>query len=291
MPVLLAVDGTNLLHRGYHAMRDSALTSASGEPVWALHGLTVNIVKVARARRYDALVVAFDRPGGCPQRRELEPAYKANRSRPEEDLRRQLDAAPLLLDAAGVSVWSLDGWEADDGLASLAARCETHGWECDIVSSDRDLYQMVSDRVHVVKPEGVRFDTRQVLDKTGVTPPRYPHLAAMRGEPGDNLDGIRGIGPKTAAKLLEVHHDLHDALTDRDALAKLVGRANAAKLDGGVAIYERNLAIGRLRRDLPVDAAITAGRLPADAARIVAAYEQAGVPAAGKQLAAVLGRP
>jgi DNA polymerase-1 len=290
MSVLLAVDGTNLLHRGYHALKETGLSNPAGEPVWALHGLTVNIVKVLRTRRYDALVVCFDVRGGCPARRALNDQYKANRSAPDETLRLQLDAAPQLLRAAGVSVWTQDGWEADDGLASLAAWSEQHNWECDIVSSDRDLYQVVSDGVHVVKPEGVRFDTRQVIDKTGVSPARYPHMAAMRGEPGDNLDGIRGIGPKTAAKLLEVHPDLQTALTDLAALAALVGKANAAKLESGLDIYTRNLEIGRLRQDLPVEDEIAGGRIPADSRHILAAYEQSGLPAAGKQLATELGR-
>ena len=285
MPVLLSIDGTNLLHRGYHAMKETGLSTTTGVPVWALHGLTVNMVKILRGRRYDALVVCFDRPGGCPTRKALVPGYKANRSAPEPDLRTQLDAAPQLLSQAGVSVWSMDGWEADDGLASLGQWCEENGWECDIVSSDRDLYQMVTDRVHVVKPEGVRFDTRKVMEKTGVSPARYPHLAAMRGEPGDNLEGIRGIGPKTAAKLLEIHPDLPSALDDPDALAGLVGKANAAKLVAGAEICALNLEIGRLRRDLPVADAVQAGRLPLPHQQVLAAYLEHELPGAGKQLA------
>lgn len=283
MTIALAIDGTNLLHRGYHALAQTDMRTPQGNPVWAIHGLLTNVAKLAKGRRYDTLVIAFDTPGGCPSRKALNPEYKANRQRPNDDLRIQLDAAPKILAAAGLGVVTLAGWEADDLLASVAESCETAGHSCDIVSSDRDLYQLVTDRVHVLKPDGERYDAAAVTRKTGVTPARYPHLAAMRGEPGDNLAGIRGVGPVTATKLLTVHPDL-DAAVAADDLEALVGKANAAKLRDGADIYRRNLEIGRLKRDLEVAEVLEAGKLPVDVTKIAKVLERHGLPVASRQL-------
>ena len=265
-------------------MRASGLSS-KGQPVWALHGLGITLARFARDAKPTRIVTAFDLPGGSPARRAMAPGYKGNRHTPEEDLRLQLNSAIELFGQAGLGSTTVDGWEADDVMASAVRASNDRGWQSIVVSSDRDAYQLIGERCVVAKPDGVRWDSARVMDEIGVTPDGYRHLAALRGEPSDNLTGIPGVGPKTAVKILNSYASVDHAVSDMPGLETLVGKATAAKLSENISTYHTNLRVGELRQDLPVDAALD---IIPDADKAQAAFLHFGLPAAAAKLSAAL---
>lgn len=248
---LLAVDATNLLYSSHYALARSGLTHA-GRPVWAVHGMLMSLARLTRIHSASSLIVAFDTIGGCPARRALMPAYKQTRNPPAMDLAYQLEWCPELLERAGLPVWRTPGWEADDALASAA--CQFDG-RVVCVSSDRDIIQLIDDRVVQSLPDGTLVDPSAVLAKYGVTPAQYPHLAALRGEPSDNLPGVPGVGAKSAAALIARFSALDGVLAASDKeLRSVVGpKAVQALREHGLTALTC-LQVGTLRNDLPAAA-------------------------------------
>lgn len=282
-PLVVVVDSNNIMHRAHHALSRSGLTRPDGQPVWALHGAATTIAKVIDRTRPQALVIAVDAPGGCAYRRGVHPAYKANRGAPAGDLLPQLAEFPLLLHTAGLSVGMYSGWEADDVMASVAHWAETSGWRCEVVTSDRDAYQLLSGNVRVRKPDLEPFDIDDLYAKHGVTPRQYLELAAMRGEPGDNIDGVPGVGEKTAAKILQAAGSISEVLKEPDRWRVASPRGVDAVV-ANQAIVERNLLVAELRKDLPVDLFVQRGHLPVSSADLADAFGRAGLTAAARSL-------
>jgi len=285
---LLVLDGTNLLYRSFHALAGSGLTYA-GRPVWAVHGLVLQIAKAVEFASPTHVVVAFDTPGGCPARLAIDPGYKQNRKAPAEDLVSQLAWAPNVLRQTGLFVATAAGWEADDVIASYAASAEAEGFDVLVVTSDRDAYQLLSERVALRTPDEKFVDVSALQRDHGVTPSGYALLAALRGEPGDNLPGIAGVGPKTALKLVERFGDLEAiASAAEEDLVALVGPKAAAAVRRDIDLARRTAQVARLKRDLPTDlaGACVAG-FDASAAR--RSLEALGLPAAARRLSAVFG--
>ena len=282
-PLVVVIDSNNIIHRAHHALSRSGLSREDGQPVWAMHGAATTIAKVIDRTRPQALVVAVDAPGGCSSRRVIHPAYKANRGAPAGELLPQLAEFPLLLHTAGLSVGMYNGWEADDIMASVAFWAETNGWRCQVVTSDRDAYQLLSESVTVRKPDLAPFDLQNLMDKHGVTPRQYLELAAMRGEPGDNIDGVPGVGEKTAAKLLRAAGSIEEIL-------KNPGRWHSVSPRGVDAVVQhrelvsRNIKVAELRKDLPVDLFVKRGHLPISSVDLADAFNRAGLPAAARSL-------
>ncbi len=210
MPTLLAVDGNSLAHRAYHALVREQLPGD-----WLTGGVVQMLASAWRqggiespagaGAGYDGIVVAFDSPHN--RRKEQFPGYKAHRPDKDPELTRQLGRCREGLAACGFTIAEVHGAEADDLLAAAADACDERGWRCDVLSSDRDLVALVSDTVRLLRPRRSMADLH-VLDPAavraeyGVAPWQYTDLAALRGDPSDGLDGVRGIGPKTAARLL-----------------------------------------------------------------------------------------
>ncbi len=275
------------MHRSHHALGRSGLTRGDGEPIWATHGMLVTLAKAVRELRPDRVVVALDAPGGCPARRVLLPEYKGNRVVTVSTLAVQLYELPLVLDAAGLSAGIFPGWEADDVMASLARWSTDNGSLCTVLTSDRDAYQLLSDRVTVRKPDMELFDVDALLLKHGVTPRQYLEVAALRGEPGDNISGVPGVGEKTAVKLIQAAGDLATLLADPDRYRPISARGvDLVLAHADVAL--RNIGVATLRNDLPVDLFAERGRIPEDLDRLRDTLSKVGVPAAGRTLADAL---
>jgi DNA polymerase-1 len=281
---LLVVDGNNLMHRSHHALAGTGLTRVDGEPVWATHGMLMTLAKAVRATGADRVVVALDAPGGCPARRSLLPGYKANRSATVSTLAVQLYELPMLLEAAGLSAGVFPGWEADDVMASLARWSTEAGMTCSVLTSDRDAYQLLSPTVQVRKPNLELFDEQALLAKHGVTPAQYLQLAALRGEPGDNIDGVPGVGEKTAVKLLQAATDIETLIADPERFRAVSPRGVSAVVEHAERV-RRNMLVATLRRDLPVDLFAERGVLAGDLERLRETLSKVGVPAAGRALA------
>jgi len=205
---LMVFDGTNLLYRSYHALRNSGL-SVGSRPVWAVHGLFTGASKLIAELKPDLVSFAFDMSGGAQFRRDMLEEYKATRKPPEQDLAYQLNLAPMILQQLEVSVLSQEGMEADDMLASAVKSHNASSW---VVTSDRDAYQLVTDTVKAVKPDGEIVDVAKLRKKYGLTGSQYADLAALRGEPSDNIPGVPLIGEKTAMKLLKHFKTLENIL-------------------------------------------------------------------------------
>lgn len=283
---LLAVDGNSLGHRGFH--------SARHDPELAERAFTTSAVAGMLASAwahgpYAAVVVAFDHP---VNRRKLDhPEYKGHRPDAHPDLAGHLQQLRVDLAACGFTVLEEEGAEADDLLAATADACEADGRRCDLLSSDRDLTALVTERTRLLRPRA-RFADLAVEDEAavgrtyGVPPSAYVELAALRGDPSDGLTGAPGIGPKTAARLIRDHGSV-TALYE--ALADLPPKIEAA-LRRGRADVERNLVLMAPLPHLRVDL-VEVLRADLDPERIEATLRGLGLEVAARRLARALTNP
>lgn len=237
--MLLAIDGNSLVHRSFHAQAGSGLRSADGRPLWAIRGLLTQLVAAAERIAPAAIVVGFD-DAAASLRRERWPQYKATRMAKLDTLVSQLDGAARVLRQMGVAVVVPDGLEADDVLASAARFAPTVGATTVIMTSDRDSFALIDEHTRVLRIINGGVDASPMLTPErlvtllGVRPEQYRDFAALRGDPSDNLPGVRGIGPKTAAKLLAALGSapaaFEDLAGDGARVVDAVGQAVADRL-------------------------------------------------------------
>ncbi|MCS6913722.1 MAG: DNA polymerase I [Myxococcales bacterium] len=204
MDTLYLVDGSNFLFRAYHAL--PPMSTSAGTPTGAVFGFTSMLLKLVGEQRPSHLAVVFD-AGGRSVRAEVFPQYKANRAECPEDLRPQFDLARRVVQAMGIQVLDARDAEADDVLATLARRGREAGLRVVIVSSDKDLMQLCGPNVVVYDTmkeggQGRLYGPAEVEEKFGVPPEQLGDLLALMGDASDNVPGVPGIGPKTAAQLI-----------------------------------------------------------------------------------------
>ncbi|ADI11101.1 DNA polymerase I [Streptomyces bingchenggensis BCW-1] len=203
-PRLLLLDGHSLAYRAFFALPAENFNTTTGQTTNAIYGFTSMLVNTLRDEQPTHLAVAFD-VSRKTWRSEQFTEYKANRSKAPDEFKGQVELIGEMLDAMSITRFAVDGFEADDIIATLATQAEAEGFEVLIVTGDRDSFQLVSDHVTVLYPtkgvsELTRFTPAKVEEKYGLTPRQYPDFAALRGDPSDNLPGIPGVGEKTAAK-------------------------------------------------------------------------------------------
>ena len=198
---LVLVDGSYYLFRAYYALKDR-LSNAAGEPTGAMFGVMNMLKKLLTDQAPDYFAVVFD-PRGATFRDALYAEYKSNRPPMDPDLASQIGPLQEIIAALGVPLLIIDGVEADDVIATLAVCAERRGIDTLISSGDKDLAQVVSDRVHMINTmTGVRLDPAGVKEKYGVTPAQIVDYLTLVGDTSDNVPGVPGVGPKTAAKWL-----------------------------------------------------------------------------------------
>ena len=235
--LLLVVDAPSLLHRNHHARAHTGAVDRAGRPVWALHGMLRQILESIDTFAPDAVIFGLD-DRTSSVRRDLYPDYKAGRAVKDPALVDQLDRAGALLDALGLATLTPPGLEADDINASGATWAENHGWDCIIITSDRDAFAHISDHTRVLRLIDGGINNSPLLTPRslhlmyGVPAHNYLAYAALRGDASDNLPGVSGIGEKTAAILLDVAGSMDAVWADIDHDA---GRSLAAALDGWAA--------------------------------------------------------
>ena len=216
------LDGNSLTYRAFFALPQDMAT-VSGQLTNAVFGFTSMFIYVMKEQRPDEALVAFDRPEPT-FRHEADPTYKAQRETAPDPLRQQMGLVRQVLDALGVPVCELAGFEADDLIATAAEQAAARGDEVIIVTGDRDAYQLVRDpHIKVLyNRRGVSdyslYDEAGIFERTGVTPAQYPEYAALRGDPSDNLPGVPGVGEKTAAKLISTYGGLDGIFAHLDEL-------------------------------------------------------------------------
>jgi DNA polymerase-1 len=229
---LLAIDGDSLAHRAYHALPKS-MTSATGRPSGAIVGFANFLLRLWQAEAPRAVVVGWDSLGVPTYRSEAFPSYQSGRQF-DDALLEQLDLLPELVRAMGFTAAKAPGYEADDFLAAAVAQEESRKGRTLVATSDRDAFQLVSERTTVLQPvkgvsELARIGPAEVRERYGVDPKQVPDFIALRGDPSDKLPGARGVGPKTAAAIILEHGSLDAALA--------AGRFSAEKED--LLLYRR----------------------------------------------------
>lgn len=212
------LDVSSLMYRAFFAMGDG-IRSPGGRPVGALHGYLDMVTRLIVARRPDEVTHAYDHEWRPSARTDIYPGYKATRKVDPEGLPEQFTMLRQVLDLVGMAQAQTRGWEAEDAIAALCAGA-ADGERIEIVSGDRDLIQLVRDPVvkllYTVRgvSELLELDEATVLDKYGVPADRYAEFAILRGDPSDELPGVRGVGEKTARALIETYPSLDELLED-----------------------------------------------------------------------------
>ena len=294
--LLLAVVAPSLLHRHHHARAHTRHRVRGGRPAWALHGMLRQIIESIDQFAPDAVIFGLD-DRVASYRRDLYPDYKAGRAEKDPDLVDQLDRAGALLDALGLATLTPPGLEADDVNASAATWAGENGWDCVVITSDRDSFAHISEHTKVLRliDGGINgsplLTPKALLTMYGVPAERYLEFAAVRGDTSDNLPGVKGIGEKTAAILLhhmgsmqavwaDIEHNEGAALVaaldswSEETGARRIGTSTLARLRAPEARerYEFNLRLMAGRTDLELgltpDVPGTPGLLPLDIERV-----------------------
>ncbi|WP_349827941.1 DNA polymerase I [Brevibacterium litoralis] len=247
---ILLIDGHSLAYRAYHALPPENFATSTGQTTNAVFGFVSMLVKALGDERPTHLAVAFDL-GRQTFRLEEYAEYKAGRAKTPEDFHGQVELMKEVLGALGVPVVTREGFEADDVLATLAARGAEAGLDTYVVTGDKDSFQLSREGVTILYPKRglsdlTRMTPEAVEEKYGVTPANYRGLAALVGEKADNLPGVPGVGDKTAAKWLTKYGDLPGVLENAADIGGKVGE----KLRAHVEDVERNYRLNRLIDDL-----------------------------------------
>ncbi|MEO3748922.1 DNA polymerase I [Plantactinospora sp. B5E13] len=258
-PRLLLLDGHSLAYRAFFALPVENFATTTGQPTNAVFGFTSMLINVLRDERPTHIVVAFD-VSRRSFRTERYTEYKAGRSETPTDFKGQVSLVKEILAALRIPVVEKENYEADDVIATLACQARDAGMEVLICTGDRDAYQLVGDRVTVLYPrKGVsdlaRMDPAAVTDKYGVGPDRYRDLAALVGETSDNLPGVPGVGPKTAAKWINQYGGVEGVVARADEIKGKAGESLRERLADVIRNYELNCLVSDLELPLrPEDA-------------------------------------
>ena len=259
MSRLLLLDGHSLAYRAFYALPAENFSTVTGQHTNAVYGFTSMLINMLRDEQPTHVGVAFD-VSRKTFRSESYADYKATRSATPREFEGQISLVQEILDALSIRFVQAEGFEADDLIATLTAQATEERMDVLICSGDRDCFQLVSDSVTLLYPvRGVsevwRMTPAAVETKYGVPPSRYSDLAALVGESSDNLPGVPGVGPKTAAKWLTAYGGLEGVVANVDRIGGKVGQALRDHLDQVL----RNRQLNRLVTDAPVD--LTVGDL------------------------------
>jgi DNA polymerase-1 len=245
-PSLYIVDALNFLFRAFHAL--PPLTTSHGVQTGAIYGLCQMILRIEREQRPTHLCVVYDAPGDN-FRNEIFPAYKAQRPPMPPELAQQLGMARRVVEAFGLTQLEVAGFEADDIIATLAGKAVAAGLEVVICSSDKDLLQLCDGDVAVLDTmRNRRLGPAEVREKFGVPPERVGDVLALMGDSVDNVPGVAGIGPKTAAELINKFGSLEELLASAGAIPGKRGVAIAEARDA----IRLSRELVRLRLDVPL---------------------------------------
>ena len=260
---LVLVDGTAYLYRAFHALPE--LTTAAGEPTGAIHGVVNMLRNLLDEYEPERMAVVFDAPGKT-FRDDLYDQYKATRPPMPGDMRAQIEPLLEAIDAMGIPVLRIAEVEADDVIGTLATHASRIGQRTVISTSDKDMTQLVDDHVEIVNTmSGQRLDTDGVRQKFGVAPDRIIDYLTLVGDTSDNIPGVPGVGPKTAAKWLGAYGDLDNLCKHADEIGGKVGERFRESLDK-LPLY-RALVTIKCDVELPADPGDLVVR-PVDPARL-----------------------
>lgn len=266
---VLIIDGHSMAFRAFYALPPDNFVTATGQHTNAVYGFVSMLTRLLETEQPTHIAVAFD-VSRHSFRTEEYPEYKGTRDATPEEFKGQVELIREVLDAMGIVSLSREGFEADDILATLAYRAGHEGSTVLVVSGDRDSFQTVTDNVTVLYPGTGPGDLRRmtpqaVEDKYGVPPHRYPEIAAIVGETSDNLPGVPGVGPKTAAQWINKFDGLDNLLARADEIGGKRGAALREHMDD----VARNRRLNRLLTDMDLEVSLSdLARRPTDVAAI-----------------------
>ena len=252
-PTLLLIDGHSLAFRAFYALSPDSFRTPDGQHTNAIHGFISMLLNILSAEKPTHLAVAFDLSRESFRTEEY-PEYKGTRGETPPEFMGQTELLREALNAMNIKNITRDNYEADDILASLADQAADQGFKVLVVSGDRDTFQLIREDTTILYPvKGVlnlaRMDDEAVYAKYAVHAKQYPDLAALVGETSDNLPGIPGVGPKTAAKWLQQFGSLQAIFDSAEQIAGKVGESLREHMQLAV----RNRRLNHLVRDLDFD--------------------------------------
>ena len=275
MNKIILVDGNNLLFRSYYATAytGNLMVNSKGFPTNALYGFTNMINKIIKEEKPTHIMVAFDK--GKTFRHEKYDFYKQGRSETPDELKKQFSVAKEMLTLMGIKYYEIDNYEADDIIGTLSKKCESDPeFEALIISSDKDLLQLVSDETHIKllkQKDYIYYDRNSFKTDYGIEPINIIDLKALMGDASDNIPGVKGIGEKTALKLLVEYKNLDGVYQNIDKIKGSVHDKLIADKDNAYMSYE----IATIFRDVPLTISITDTKyLKPDTAKLNALYEE-----------------
>ncbi len=255
-PRLYLIDGHALAYRAYFALSAGGTAPArwitsAGEPTAGVFGFTSILLSLIEKERPEYLAVAFDT--GRTFRDDLYPEYKATREKMPEDLGPQIDRIRQVVHAFGLPILEAEGFEADDVLGTIAKRAAGEGWEVVIITGDRDLLQLVDDRIRIrlagrSLAEAADYTPDMVREQYGVSPEQFVDYKALVGDKSDNIPGVSGIGEKSAVELLRGHPTLDLIYANLEQVAPRY----RTKLEAGRASAELSRTLSAIRCDVPL---------------------------------------
>ena len=255
---LLLIDGHSMAYRAFFALPAENFTTAQGQHTNAIYGFATMLISLLKDEKPTHVAVAFD-VSRKTFRTEIFPEYKANRAKTPDEFRSQMSYLHELVKGFGISQFEIEGYEADDIIATITKRAENEGAEVLICTGDRDSFQLVTDQTTVLYPkrgvsEMARMTPDAVQEKYGMSPEQYPDFAALRGDPSDNLPSIPGVGEKTAAKWIVEYGSLSSLLTQIEKVGGKVGDSLRANIEN----VKRNRELTQLIHDAPIEFSVDA---------------------------------
>ena len=253
----MVIDGHSMAYRAFFALPADNFQTATGQHTNAVYGFLNMLLAMIREQQPTHIAVAWDMD--TPTfRSEQYPEYKAGRDKTPDEFYGQIDLIKQIMDALNIPNIELDGYEADDIVATMATNAEDAGWKARVVSGDRDTFQLINDNITVLYPmRGVSelppFDAATIEERYGVSPAQYPDLAALVGETADNLPGVPGVGPGFAARWIKKYGGLQGVLDNIDNIGGKKGEALRENLEAVQRNRELNKLVTNLELPLELD--------------------------------------
>ena len=252
---IMVLDGNSIVNRAFFGIH--MLNAPDGTPTNGVYGFIAILQRLLELESPEAVCVTFD-VHAPTFRHEMSADYKATRKPMPEELRTQIPLLKELLDAMGIRRYELAGWEADDLLGTMAAVCEKAGWDCRLVTGDKDAFQLITDATHVVhiktrmgQTETIEYDPARFREEYGLEPVGMVDLKALMGDSSDNIPGVPGIGEKTALDLLHRFGSLDGVYENLDDPSIKAGQKK--KLEEGAGSARLSYTLATIRRDAPIE--------------------------------------
>jgi len=244
---LYLVDATAFCYRAFHAL--GGLSTSFGQPTGAIYGFTNMLNKILKEKKPEYLAVCFDVSRDTFRQRKFR-EYKIQRPPMPQGLSNQIPLIKEIISAYGIAIYELEGYEADDIIATMARKAKDKGLSATIISSDKDVLQLVDDNTVVFSPykdEGVIYDNKKVFERFGISPSKIPDIIALMGDDVDNIPGVPGIGEKTAVGLIKRFGSLEGLLDNIDMIEEdkirknIEDNINNIKLSQELALLDKEI--------------------------------------------------